>query len=707
MPLRPGSLPSTTFRPDMYGPYDPSGVIGSAATINKAIAAAAAAGRGDVDLGYGDYTLETLLNLSVGNNVRVWGHGKNATRLKLAPNGTYSAGVIVSSPLLTGNSLQDFSLDCNGAGGAVIGSQKPIIVASSRSRINIELCNWVGTVGSGTGANISGTVGISVAGHDVDLSETYLHDTYRWQILTTSAIGASGATTAAVSSVTGLTYASGSNGNQTLVIDPSVNAMTSTPLTSGTTPTITPITDNDNPRPGTGMTTGMTGIYVGQQLTLGSGGTTEPVTVASITASGFMPSAPLTNSYAAGAPISYTGATETVQLGAAPSGSTITFATATQLTHAGNVAIVAYAPTYDAIAVVGWTLGNLYAEDIRYLHGKAERLGEDAIGLAVGRRITVGDFHALDCSCGGFALTDHVSGDIHDFIINNTFNGQFPSSIASPGQIWSGIYVIGGSAPATAGTQPSSWDGLRIHHGEINGHSRGVVVAGTTANPIRDVDVDHVRLNGQGVEPIYLSGCKQVNVDHCKIRNPNSYSLANDTGLPVAGILVVGTSTATVDDASFGDNDIVDDRGGSAKMHAGYMLYGSSSAQSYATHIRIRGGRVSGFTQAAAEFSQMQAGSYSIKDVDGYNPLSAPTAPATTLTNTTWQQNTTGVDCFVQVTQSGVTGTHLYVNGTNSTTGARDYGAQSAWPAMVFVPANAWIRADFTAGTVTIGWQGT
>jgi hypothetical protein len=77
-----------------------------------------------------------------------------------------------------------------------------------------------------------------------------------------------------------------------------------------------------------------------------------------------------------------------------------------------------------------------------------------------------------------------------------------------------------------------------------------------------------------------------------------------------------------------------------------------------------------------------------------------PTFPATTA----FVQNTTGADVIVYLGLSGVTATHLYINSTNSATGALDLITQA--PSTFILPKNYYFSATYSAGTPTWVWQG-
>ena len=84
----------------------------------------------------------------------------------------------------------------------------------------------------------------------------------------------------------------------------------------------------------------------------------------------------------------------------------------------------------------------------------------------------------------------------------------------------------------------------------------------------------------------------------------------------------------------------------------------------------------------------------------GHSELHKPTTPSVPASGS-FVQNTVGIDIMVYV--SGGTISHLYINSTNSTSGALDLG--SIGPTTVLVPANYWIRLDYT-GSPVWAWQG-
>ena len=87
--------------------------------------------------------------------------------------------------------------------------------------------------------------------------------------------------------------------------------------------------------------------------------------------------------------------------------------------------------------------------------------------------------------------------------------------------------------------------------------------------------------------------------------------------------------------------------------------------------------------------------------------VAAPTFPATTV----FVQNTNPypVVAYIQV-PAAATVTHLYLNKTNSTTGASDPGAAfAATTALnfpVIIPAGWYFRMDYSGGSPTWTWTG-
>jgi hypothetical protein len=97
--------------------------------------------------------------------------------------------------------------------------------------------------------------------------------------------------------------------------------------------------------------------------------------------------------------------------------------------------------------------------------------------------------------------------------------------------------------------------------------------------------------------------------------------------------------------------------------------------------------------------------------ISGQSPpvpqVATPTFPATTV----WQQNTNPypIVAHVQVPAAG-TVTALYLNKTNSTTGAVNIGgnfaATTALNFPVIIPAGWYFRMDYSGATVTWTWAG-
>ncbi|MFL5664354.1 MAG: hypothetical protein ACJ8BW_23870 [Ktedonobacteraceae bacterium] len=90
------------------------------------------------------------------------------------------------------------------------------------------------------------------------------------------------------------------------------------------------------------------------------------------------------------------------------------------------------------------------------------------------------------------------------------------------------------------------------------------------------------------------------------------------------------------------------------------------------------------------------------------NPqVAAPAFPATTV----FVQNTNpyAVQAFIKV-PAAATVTAMYINNTNSTTGAQNPGsnfaATTALNFMIIIPAGWWFRMDYSGGTVTWNWIG-
>jgi hypothetical protein len=81
----------------------------------------------------------------------------------------------------------------------------------------------------------------------------------------------------------------------------------------------------------------------------------------------------------------------------------------------------------------------------------------------------------------------------------------------------------------------------------------------------------------------------------------------------------------------------------------------------------------------------------------------APTTP-TFPTTTTWVQNTTGTDVVAYVNTGALTQTHIYVNSTNSSTGAIDLTALA--PTTIIIPNSYYISFTYSAGTGAWKWQG-
>jgi hypothetical protein len=82
--------------------------------------------------------------------------------------------------------------------------------------------------------------------------------------------------------------------------------------------------------------------------------------------------------------------------------------------------------------------------------------------------------------------------------------------------------------------------------------------------------------------------------------------------------------------------------------------------------------------------------------------ITTPSFPATNV----FVQNTTGVDVLAYLGMSGVTATHVYINSTNSATGAVDLITQAATGMAVLIPKDHYFSMTFSAGSPSWTWVG-
>lgn len=629
-------------------PYSDPGAWGPqqsdlTAAIQARIAAAAASGEPWVTLPPGLFYISQSLGIPV-SNLGIRGAGMGRTILRWAPGVQMPTTGMLAPADLYGqeqNDILDLTLDANGQNTPAWQTNTAVLYLPSRSSARrIEICNRPTAPGTNPTWLILGEH------HDTDILSCVLHDDVSVQVLP-AALGAAGAKVVAVASTAGILQ------NAYCVVDPSVNAMVASAVQAGAQ--LVPLSAPSVNRYNNGaMAAWMRGIYAGQQLTIGStaGGDLETVQVQSVDYIGgtITTTAALTKNHAKGAPVLYTGTTETCQVGAVVTNTS--FAITTQLAHAGAVAILVLANCGDAVAV-GNADPERVVERVRFVGNRGERLGLDLFGCASGNNSEISG-NTQTQAVSGYTLTNSYGWRFLGNRADLSYAGVCPANSVCSGFFWLANGVAG-----------SPYLDHVLADSQFIGGAWGIYAAPNAGIVFRNFNIRGVVCRSNGINGMLLSNLTAFAIVGNAVADANANNLANYAGGDVAGIMLNGTLSR----GEIIGNDIDDSRG------VAQMQCGIKSVATIAGHdVELAHNQISGTVAGHLKIQWGPANWPIVRDNPGFNPVGGAvgnTPPAAPVSGTHYQ-NTSGVDLTVSLTGGTVSNVTVYdsanANGTTVAT---------------------------------------